>query len=181
MIAADFNGINSGVFFIKNCEWSYQFLINVYSRTDCISAIWPEQIAIASELQKPTFGSLAKIFPQRVFNSYPEELFHRSPVCTYQPGDFLIHFASLHGDFLFHLFDRYSKLVINDRNLPTLAQYLDYYEYRLSSTDFENNKKYMNEEKKDHYKECLAKYPHIKSILEIGLNGGHLAENYFQS
>jgi hypothetical protein len=103
------------VFFIKNCAWARLFLQSVYARTDCISADWPEQRAIALQLETSTFSALAKVVPQRVFNSYAEELFQGSTI-SYQPGDFILHFAGanngLPGDGLISLFQNYAQKVI---------------------------------------------------------------------
>ena len=38
----------------------------------------------------------------------------------------------------------------------------------------------MTEEQREQFKIYLDQNPHIESILEIGLNGGHSAENFFQ-
>ena len=182
-IGQDWNGINSGVFFIRNCEWSKRFLTNAYSRTDCLSHQWPEQTAIAREIhEKPENRSLAKIVPQRLFNSYPPET-SSSLINTYQPGDFLIHFASIHDNgHLSGLFHKYSQLVLNNRELVTLDQYLGYYGFNLSpqNTNIQEGCLLSNEQK-EQYRERLSLYPHIESILQIGLNGGHCAENFLQT
>jgi mannan polymerase II complex MNN10 subunit len=181
LITQDWNGINSGIFFIRNCEWSFKFLNSVYERTDCLFHTWPEQIAIASELNnKKEFSLHTKVFPQRLFNSYPSETSLSLLSSTYQPGDFIIHFASARDGFLTQLFDKYSQQVLNDRERFTLDQYLSCYGFTLSPTHSENNEGYLSDEQKEEFKERLALYPHIRSILEIGLNGGHSAENFFQ-
>lgn len=182
LIGMDWNGINSGVFFIRNCNWSSKFLDEVYSRTDCLNLRWPEQLAIGKVLnEKAEYSTLAKIVPQRLFNSYPEEA-SSSLMSTYQPGDFLIHFASIHNlDNLAGCFEKYSKKVLNDRKLVGLDQYLGYYGFCLTPLHSENNEGYMSNEQKQQYIERLSKYPNIKSIMEIGLNGGHSADNFFKN
>lgn len=181
-IGKDWNGINSGVFYLRSCEWSRQFLTDVYSRTDCLSHHWPEQIAMAREIEEnPEYGPLVKIVPQRLFNSYPHET-SSSLASTYQPGDFLIHFASIHDHgYLLSLFQKYAPKAVNDRKLVTLDQYLGYYGFSLSPQDSHNNEGYMSNEQKQQYKERLSLYPDIESVLEIGLNGGHSADNFLQT
>lgn len=181
-ISQDWNGINSGVFFIKNCNWSKRFLTNVYARTDCLTEKWPEQTAIARELhEKPEFGSKAKIVPQRLFNSYPPEM-RSSLTSTYQPGDFLLHFAGIRGsENLSKIFAKYSRQILNNRNHISLDQYLGYYGFNLSPQNSHINEGYMSNEQKKQYRKRLSLYPHIERILEIGLNGGHSAENFLQT
>lgn len=116
IIGKDWNGINSGVFFIRNCDWSKRFLKSVYARTDCIDLKWPEQIAMYNEIQENLeFGAKVKIVPQRLFNSYPVELVS-SENHTYQPGDFIIHFTGIHNNALSKLFDKYSQQIQEKRD-----------------------------------------------------------------
>lgn len=182
IIGKDWNGINAGVFFNKNSEWSHSFLRDVYERTDCLETIWPEQIAMASELAKSKYAGGAKIVPQRLFNSYAPDI-HRSSLLTgYQQGDFLIHFASVNGTNgpLAELMAKYAGMVVNDKSLITLDHFLGMYGFALSPTHSWNNEGYMSNEQKEQFKEQLAQRPSVESILEIGLNGGHSAENFIQ-
>jgi predicted O-methyltransferase YrrM len=183
IISKDLNGINAGIFFIKNCEWARSFLESVYARIDCISACWPEQQAIALQLENPSFSSLAKVVPQRLFNSYAEELYQGLTV-SYQPGDFILHFASGIGvpnNGLSSLFQKYVQKVVNNRELLTLDQYLGIYGFKLSPLDSRNNEGYMSNAQRLQFRERLKGYPDIEKIAEIGLNGGHSAANFFQS
>lgn len=182
IISKDRNGINSGVFFIRNCEWSRCFLNEVYSRMDCMGHRWPEQTAISRVLKENIeYSSLAKIVPQRLFNSYPTKTSH-SLLETYQPGDFILHFASIHSpNNLAICFEKFSKRVLNDRKLVNLDQYIGYYGFRLSPRDSKKNEGYITDEQMQQYSERLSKYPDIKTILEIGLNGGHSADFLFKN
>jgi hypothetical protein len=108
-ISRDFLEINAGVFFIRNCNWSKRLFCRAYSRTDCLAHYWQEQTAIITEMQKPQFIAKVKIVPQRTFNSYPPETVS-SPDHTYQPGDFLLHFAGIHNlNVLSSMFQKYSN------------------------------------------------------------------------
>lgn len=88
---------------------------------------------------------------------------------TYQPGDFLIHFAGNNdrGD-LSTLIQKYAPLALNDRKLITLDEYLGYYGLHLSSNE------------RQQYRERLFLYPHTERILQIGLNGGRGADIFLQ-
>ena len=112
ILTKDMNGVNSGQFFIRNCSWSYEFLEAVYSHTELIHHPWWEQQAIAVELEQKKWMTLTKILPQRFFNSYASEVVGFHLDATYEPGDFIIHFASVHCLFyLRELFERYQKII----------------------------------------------------------------------
>lgn len=182
LIAEDWNGINAGIFFIRNGEWGEEFLRNVYSRTDCLALDWPEQIAIARVIaENPEFGSLSKVVPQRLFNAYCKEI-TTSITSMYEPGDFLIHFASIRKPAkLKKFFAQYNIEVTNNRHLITLDRYLSYYGFKLSPSHSETNEGYMSNEQKNQYKKRLSLYPNIETILEIGLNAGHSANHFMRT
>lgn len=185
IITKDWNGINAGVFFVKNCDWSRTFLTGVYNRTDCIGHMWPEQQAIALELKdKKELNERVKIAPQRFFNSYPKELLenYRPLTSAYQPGDFLLHFASAgSSEKLTALFEKYSKEVRNTQEFPALDHYLGMHGFQLYPTHSSTNEGYMSDAQKAQLQEQLKLHPHIETIAEIGLNGGHSADNFFAS
>lgn len=183
IIAKDFNGINSGQFLIRNCEWSINFLQNVYAHTECINHPWWEQQAIILELaQKQDVKDATKIIPQRLMNSYPIEFAEKAMNINYQPGDFIIHFAGVHGnEALKGYFDTYSKQVLNSLDALSLDSYLAIYNFKLSPQHSSHNEGYMTETQKLQFISSLAQHPEIKTIAEIGLNGGHSAENFFKN
>lgn len=183
IISKDWNGINAGIFFSKNSDWSKEFLNSVYARTDCLNTNFPEQNAISSELEKPEFGCAAKIVPQRLINAYPSETHWPSLITCYQSGDFLLHFASVastNGP-LAALFEKYAAQVVDDRKLITLDHFLGIYGFVLSPPNSWNNEGYMSNEQKEQFKEQLALHPTVETIMEIGLNGGHSADNFILS
>jgi mannan polymerase II complex MNN10 subunit len=185
IIGEDMNGINSGIFFIRNCEWSKQFLQDVYNRTDCLSHHWPEQHAIDLEIHRCKENrAVTKIVPQRTFNSFCPELQPTDGLkVLYQPGDFILHFASAYQfrvD-LSALFNKYLPQVIDDRTLPTVDQFLGYYGFELCPEHSSKNEGYISALQAKKFQSILKKYPEIRSIAEIGLNGGHSAEVFFNS
>jgi hypothetical protein len=177
MIAEDFQGINAGVFFLRNCEWSSQFLNTVYGRTDCLNEWLNEQTAMVRVLEDRTYGKRTKIVPQRLFNSYAAEMAPYSRKVTYQPGDFILHFASARGQQLHSLFQKYSAKALNDSSLITFKFHLGFYGLSPSS----NNSLFMSDEQRQTIVKRLKKLPHIESVAEISLNGGHNAETFFTS
>ncbi len=180
IIAENDSGINSGVYFIRNCEWSKKFLHSVYGRTDCLTHHYPEQQAIALELKNPAFSDLSKIVSPRFFNGLPPE-FLAPDYCNYHPGDFLVHFASANGQGrLVELFQKYAPLVSLKRIPISLNQYLNQKGFYLSPMHSAKNEGYMSDAQKEQFQDELKLRPEVESILEIGLNGGHSAENFFR-
>lgn len=103
--------VNSGEFFIKNCDWSKNYLKTVYAHEEYINDGAWEQTAIVHELNNPEFKPYIKIIPQRAINS-------RLPFdwtgVSYLPGDFIIHFAGTRDlKTLKALTERYAKAVID--------------------------------------------------------------------
>ena len=184
LITADHNSISSGVFFIRNCDWSIQLLKNAYQRTG-LPDEWRyyEQPAIIQELlEQNAIGEQAKICPQRQFNSYNHYEHKYMPDVTYHHGDFLIHFAGTNyrtNGNLKPLFEKYYWPPGIDHPLSSLDDYLHSCGYHLLPAHSSSNEGYVSNPQKKQFKKELELRPHIKSILEIGLNGGHSAEIFF--
>jgi mannan polymerase II complex MNN10 subunit len=179
IISKDFNNINTGHFLIKNSDWSQDFLKRVYSHVNCIHGPWWEQHAVIGELQDKYHAPFVKMIPQRFMNSYPFET-ARYLTGTYQRGDFVVHFAGVRGlDNLESLMSYYYSQVVSDKNITTLDTYLGMYGFQLSPLHSGVNEGYMTESQKKQFEAELANCPHIQSIAEIGLNGGHSAEHFF--
>ncbi len=122
VVGEDFNGVNLGQFFLKNCPWSHQLLAIIYAHTECMDHIWWEQKAFMLVLEKdPELFPFVKRVPHRLFNSYAEETVGLMPDSTYQRGDFMIHFASVHVlETITSLFQKYSAYVFDDPHYPPL-------------------------------------------------------------
>ncbi|MBA3721548.1 MAG: class I SAM-dependent methyltransferase [Parachlamydiaceae bacterium] len=182
IIAKDFNGINAGQFLIKNCDWSKEFLKNIYAHTECIDHPWWSQKAMIIEFeQKPPLQTFVKYIPQRLINSYASEANRVSHNSTYRPGDFVIHFAGVDDFNLKKLMDVYSKKVINNSEIPSLEQYLTIYGFLLFPFESQMNESYATKSQLKQFNERLKQNPEIRTILEVGLNGGHSANNFFQN
>ena len=134
ILTKDWNNINAGNFFIRNCEWSRKLLKDVYAHTECIHHPWWEQQALILEFaQKPELAAQVKIIPQRRMNSYAKEIIGYRETSTYQPGDFIIHFASVHDhQSLGELFKTYARKVIHHRGALTFNQFSSLYGIHLS-------------------------------------------------
>jgi hypothetical protein len=83
--------VNSGVFLIKNSQWSQKFLQEVLDLQSSVSRddAWGEQRAIIAWIAQHPDDEHVTVVEQRVMNS-----FHKGgPRTEFQPGDFVIHFA----------------------------------------------------------------------------------------
>ena len=120
LITQDMFTISTGHFFIRNCEWSRQFLLDVYSRTECHHHYSIELQPFVLEMRKLERGPLVKVLPQKRMNSYPIETISFLPSSmllpsVYTPGDFIVHFSGEHRpNKLRTLLEDYSKKVIKE-------------------------------------------------------------------
>lgn len=82
--------VNAGQFFLRNSDWSFWFLEEVWAQTQFIGHPMEEQAAMIHLLCTQNLSRHVKILTQRSFNSYP---------LNYCAGDFLLHFAGFRGDY----------------------------------------------------------------------------------
>lgn len=113
ILTRDLFSLNTGHFFIRNCEWSREFLKKVYEHKEFIfNSPW-EQAAVIVEIENhPEWMEKTKIIPQRFINSYPIEVYRMhgfvDPDGLYQDGDFIMHFAGIRANHkLAALFQKY--------------------------------------------------------------------------
>lgn len=85
----------TGHFLLKNCDWSFALLNNIYTRTETINHNWWEQKAFVDAVeQDKNLLKEIKVIPQRMMNSFDDRWARHSKDCVYQDGDFIIHFAA---------------------------------------------------------------------------------------
>ena len=109
--ACDQSGINTGQFFIRNCEWSRDFLARIYAKEEFIFHGWWEQMSIMDEFAKNSKDRIhCKVLKQRLINSYASEVY-KSPHQYWHEGDFIVHFAGVRGQDLINLMNKYSQMV----------------------------------------------------------------------
>jgi len=97
ILSKDVNGLNNGVFLIRNCAAAISFLEEVYAQTQFIDDPTWEQAAVKHVLRNGMAPSLrVKFVPQRRFNSYLSGLSGGyCPEAEYQFGDFVLHLPSV--------------------------------------------------------------------------------------
>ena len=179
-ITKAFNYINSGEFIIRNCEWGKAFLTDIYSHAECINdAIWENRAFILELKNKQEYHNKTKILPQRLINSYSEEVIGKDcPNALYSEGDFIIHFAREKVR-LEPLIQAYSQRVVSDPDV-SLDYYLEVFGFHLNPVGcIGGHEGYMTPAQRDQFRDCLKKTSSLRTIMEIGLNAGHSAESFF--
>lgn len=100
-IAKDRNGINAGVFGIRDCEWSSDFIRRCWEQEQFIDHRWWEQAAMMHLFQQPEDNAHVCVFAKRKINSYISE---------WQPGDFIIHFPATKAEKRLEYINRFDPL-----------------------------------------------------------------------
>jgi hypothetical protein len=88
-----YNGINNGVFFIRNSTWSRLFYAEAWTRThEQNSEFWAEQAALSGILHD-TLGAQnhVKLMPHAFFNTFLPE--GETELPSQSAGAFIVHFA----------------------------------------------------------------------------------------
>ena len=114
LIGRDFQGLNAGVFVIRNCPLAFEFLERVWKRDDMSRKLFHEQTAMTDLLKTEKFRGSARIIPHghiSIFNAYDYRMDQK---VHWRPGDFCIHFAGLKGENLVHLQEMYSRFWSTD-------------------------------------------------------------------
>jgi hypothetical protein len=137
IMASDWNGLNTGVWLVKNSEFSKWFLLTAWKQDHLIESFSPNNIPYPFKYEQRSFHFLLdtdewkrrnlpkyrgntselnnhfKLLPQCTFNSYSMHPFDnrgdRKNV-QYIPGDFLIHFAGKKRKFKADLMQYYLSI-----------------------------------------------------------------------
>lgn len=114
IVSRDFNNINTGNFFLKFGKNSRNLLRMIYAQTQYINHPWWENEAtIFLYRTSPWVQGITKIIDQRLINSYsPKVLGSGIEPWHWQPGDFIIHFASARGETVKQLIHEYKMQVM---------------------------------------------------------------------
>lgn len=93
IIGVDSNGINNGVFFMRNSTWNRMLLAEAWTLTnEPTSSYWYEQAALMRLIKLDGVRNHMKLVPQQQFNSYVSG----TALPSREDGDmktFLVHFA----------------------------------------------------------------------------------------
>ena len=114
---ANHEGVNAGLFFIRNSSWSLQFLTDVYRQEHLVDHPWWEQAAIIELLKNDDVRSHVKIYGQRE----PPGGFHGYRM--YDDWDkIFLHFAGLKRTLLLPLVENLVRLAELRAPLRMLAR-----------------------------------------------------------
>lgn len=93
VIQENHQGLNSGVFLLRNCQWSHDFLDAVYAQEQLTEHPWWEQQAIIELREQPEWGDQYHVFGP----GEPHLGFHGYFVFR-EWEKLLLHFAGMRGD-----------------------------------------------------------------------------------
>jgi len=108
MMTRDWNGINSGVFFLRNSDWSMDFLKRVdrgLTTQECplnenwweqrvMMCLFDEKLAAGSNWRGRDEFHVMIFDDQRLFNSFGPPTDEGHPGASYKQGDFVVHFPN---------------------------------------------------------------------------------------
>lgn len=95
LVARDFQGLNAGVFVIRNCPLAHEFLADAWKREELARVLFHEQTAMTDLLATPKYTGRAHIIPHRFINIINAYDYRMDPKVHWLPGDFCIHFAGI--------------------------------------------------------------------------------------
>ncbi|HEY2810206.1 MAG TPA: class I SAM-dependent methyltransferase [Rhabdochlamydiaceae bacterium] len=171
------DSISPNAFLVKKSTWSFDFLDGASHQIESSRGCELETMlqAYTETVQSQWFVTM---LPQRDFNAYAYEVCGDNEQASYHPGDFLICFSSISN-----LNERKSLMwkyyLSTAKCSATLDDYLHSYGWHLTPKGPIDG--YMTDVQKSEFQKQLKLYPQIRSILEIGFNAGHSAENFFRS
>jgi hypothetical protein len=97
-IGRDFQGLNSGVFIIKNCPLAHEFLADVWAFPGFDRQLFHEQTAMDNLIQTPKYSEGVQIVPHKYINIINAYDWRMDRVVHWLPGDFCVHFAGIRGE-----------------------------------------------------------------------------------
>ena len=133
VVTEDMNGMNTGVFLMRNSAWTLWFLQTAWEQTQLVPKLTDDGKALPFRWEQRAFHYLTRsaewtkadlpvysnytevrkhfyMLPQCAFNSYilhPFDLHADREASQYAPGDFLIHFAGKSGVYKKQLMQHY--------------------------------------------------------------------------
>jgi hypothetical protein len=128
IVSQDINGINFGVFLIKNTPGARQFLDAVYAQTQHIHNPIVENAAVREVIAKELAPMCAvKVESQRRFNSCLYGLYYYPPYPEgdFQRGDFVLHLPAASGEVRNALFTAFGKILGHPRTREELHTYVE--------------------------------------------------------
>jgi hypothetical protein len=132
-VGKDFQGLNSGVFFIKNCPLAHDFLADVWAFQGYDRALFHEQTAMDNLIQTPKYNAGVQVVPHEFINIMNAYDYRMDPKVHWLPGDFCVHFAGVRGEGRDHLQNLYTKFSSTDP--ASLARVKAYVEFLKQNGD----------------------------------------------
>lgn len=95
LVGRDFQGLNAGVFVIRNCQRALDFLADAWNRPELARVLFHEQTAMTDLLTTPKYKGGAQVIPHAFINIMNAYDYRMDPKVHWLPGDFCIHFAGI--------------------------------------------------------------------------------------
>jgi hypothetical protein len=125
-IGRDFQGLNSGVFFIKNCPLAHDFLADVWNFQGFDRILFHEQTAMDRLIATPKYTSGVQVVPHQFINIINAYDYRMDSRVHWLPGDFCVHFAGIRGEARNQLQKLYTTHSSNDPSgKKRIKNYLD--------------------------------------------------------
>ena len=130
-IGRDFQGLNSGVFFIRNCPLAHVFLEDVWNFQGFDRQLFHEQTAMDQLMSTPKYSEGVQVVPHQYINLFNAYDYRMDPKVHWLPGDFCVHFAGIRGEARDQLQKLYTE---HSSNHPSGKERLDAYATFLKIT-----------------------------------------------
>lgn len=114
IIANDINGLNSGVFLIRNSQWSLDFLNWCWGKRQQISNRTEAEQTAMKRYLKEVGTTHVKFVSPNMFNSYLYSEYGEPETTegNYKPGDFILHLPGMANNRRVELLTEYREKVI---------------------------------------------------------------------
>ena len=115
LIGRDFQGLNSGVFIIKNCTKAREFLNEVWAFQGFDRQLFHEQTAMDHLIKEDRYSQGVQTIPHAHINILNAFDYRMDPRVHWLPGDFCIHFAGIKDPAIrMGLQDMYARFASSD-------------------------------------------------------------------
>ena len=174
----NWDGFNSGVFFLRVHEWSVKMLTDAQALPSLrpeITIKWADQSAMSESFSRPQFRDAVVFQPMHWYNEFQlqQSMVRDSP--NIHPGDMLIHFAGLmkdKRDFIGpwldrveNLADRWSVPLENTSYLKDVKEYWDAYGHAQDLLSRANNTLTWRTSDIDSMQPVLKALEHLQTML----------------
>jgi len=96
LVGRDFQGLNNGVFIIRNCPLAFDFLKDVWTKVEYAHVLFHEQSAMDEFMKTEKYKKSFVLITHKYINILNAFDYRVDQKVHWVPGDFCIHFAGIH-------------------------------------------------------------------------------------